>query len=115
MNISEICLQFIHECKLYITHLYIPMKKGREEMDLIFDSHAHYDDEQFDKDRHELLLALNRNGVGAILNMSSDYDSIKTTVELTKTYDFRNVRIILKNYPHGQQKLEFPKKIFGGI
>ena len=88
MNISEICLQLIHECKLYITHLYIPMKKGREEMDLIFDSHAHYDDEQFDKDRHELLLALNRNGVGAILNMSSDYDSIKTTVELTKTYDF---------------------------
>ncbi|NLB20837.1 MAG: TatD family hydrolase [Clostridium sp.] len=57
-------------------------------MDLIFDSHAHYDDEQFDKDRDELLTTMNQNGVEAILNMSSDYDSIKSTVELTKTYDF---------------------------
>lgn len=57
-------------------------------MSLIFDSHAHYDDEQFDEDRDKLLLAIHDHGVGAILNMSSDYDSIKTTVELTDTYDF---------------------------
>lgn len=57
-------------------------------MALIFDSHAHYDDEQFDADREELLKELKENGVGAILNMSSDYDSVKRTVELTKKYDF---------------------------
>ena len=57
-------------------------------MALIFDSHAHYDDEQFDEDREELLKELKENGVGAILNMSSDYDSIKRTVELTEKYDF---------------------------
>ena len=57
-------------------------------MALIFDSHAHYDDEQFDEDREELLKELKENGVGAILNMSSDYESIKRTVELTKKYDF---------------------------
>lgn len=57
-------------------------------MDLIFDSHAHYDDEQFDKDRDTLLISLNRNGVEAILNMSSDYDSIKSTVDLTNNYSF---------------------------
>lgn len=57
-------------------------------MALIFDSHAHYDDEQFDEDREELLQELKENGVGAILNMSSDYESVKRTVELTKKYDF---------------------------
>ena len=54
----------------------------------IFDSHAHYDDEQFDEDRDMLLQELKENGVGAILNMSSDYASVKRTVELTEKYDF---------------------------
>jgi len=57
-------------------------------MALIFDSHAHYDDEQFDEDREELLKELKENGVGAILNMSSDYESVKRTVELAEKYDF---------------------------
>lgn len=57
-------------------------------MKKIFDSHAHYDDEQFDTDREALLRELEENGVEGILNMSSDYDSIASTVELTKTYDF---------------------------
>jgi TatD DNase family protein len=58
------------------------------EMAYIFDSHAHYDDEQFDEDRDTLLEELKQNGVGGILNMSSDYASIKRTVDLTKKYDF---------------------------
>lgn len=57
-------------------------------MALIFDSHAHYDDAQFDEDRDRLLTSLHLNQVEAILNMSSDYSSIKTTVELTQTYEF---------------------------
>lgn len=54
----------------------------------IFDSHAHYDDEQFDEDREELLIELKENGVGGILNMSSDYASIKKTVDLVEKHDF---------------------------
>lgn len=57
-------------------------------MSYIFDSHAHYDDEQFDEDRDTLLEEMNQNGVGGILNMSSDYASMKKTVELTKKYSF---------------------------
>ena len=57
-------------------------------MSYIFDSHAHYDDEQFDEDRETLLLEMKQNGVGGILNMSSDYNSMKKTVELTKKYGF---------------------------
>lgn len=55
---------------------------------MIFDSHAHYDDTQFDKDREDLLSELQENGVIGILNMSSDYDSISKTIELTEKYDF---------------------------
>jgi len=57
-------------------------------MAMIFDSHAHYDDEQFDEDRDALLQEMKENGVGAILNMSSSYASVKKTVALTKKYDF---------------------------
>lgn len=57
-------------------------------MNNIFDSHAHYDDEQFDEDREELLLELKESGVTGILNMSSDYRSIETTRILTETYPF---------------------------
>ncbi|MBW8384065.1 MAG: TatD family hydrolase, partial [Youngiibacter sp.] len=57
-------------------------------MNNIFDSHAHYDDEQFDEDREELLNELKNSGVVGILNMSSDYKSIETTRILTETYPF---------------------------
>lgn len=54
----------------------------------IFDSHAHYDDEQFEEDREILLKEMKENGVGAILNMSSDYASINKTVDLVENHDF---------------------------
>lgn len=57
-------------------------------MNNIFDSHAHYDDEQFDVDRAELLLELEESGVVGILNMSSDYKSIETTRLLTESHPF---------------------------
>lgn len=55
---------------------------------MIFDSHAHYDDEQFDEDREVLLTEIlpAKNVVG-ILNMSSSFGSIEKTVELTKKYE----------------------------
>ena len=31
---------------------------------MIFDTHAHYDDEQFDEDREELLNSMQTHGVG---------------------------------------------------
>ena len=33
---------------------------------MIFDTHAHYDDEQFDEDRRELLGSMKDKGVGWI-------------------------------------------------
>ena len=54
----------------------------------IIDSHAHYDDESFDKDREEVLNQIRENGVIGILNCAASYNSLKTTDKLTKDYDF---------------------------
>ena len=54
----------------------------------LFDSHAHYDDEAFDRDRDELLgTVLPARGVGFIVNMGCDLASSRRTVELAERYD----------------------------
>ena len=42
---------------------------------MIFDTHAHYDDEQFDGDRDELLKSMPDLGVGTIVDVSATYES----------------------------------------
>ena len=38
---------------------------------MIFDTHAHYDDEQFDTDRDELLSSMAAGGVGTIVDAAA--------------------------------------------
>ncbi|SFC67979.1 TatD family hydrolase [Clostridium uliginosum] len=54
----------------------------------IIDSHAHYDDEAFNGDLKEVFDEIRENGVIGILNCAASYNSLKTTNELTKRYDF---------------------------
>ena len=54
----------------------------------IFDSHAHYDSQQFDEDREELLLSMEANGVGTIVNAGASWDSVTEVVELAQKYPF---------------------------
>ncbi|MGL4771999.1 MAG: TatD family hydrolase [Clostridium sp.] len=54
----------------------------------IIDTHSHYDSEDFDIDRHEVLTQIKDAGVTGILNCASSYDSIEKTLNLTKKYDF---------------------------
>lgn len=54
----------------------------------IFDSHAHYDDEQFDCDRDELIASLPSKGVCAVINCASDLKSSATSAELSEKYPF---------------------------
>lgn len=53
---------------------------------MVFDSHAHYDDEQFDEDREELLSNLSKNGVEYIVNVGAGIESTKKTIELSERY-----------------------------
>ncbi|PYG89201.1 TatD DNase family protein [Ruminiclostridium sufflavum DSM 19573] len=55
---------------------------------MIFDTHAHYDDEKFDEDRDSLLRELHKNGVSYILNASSSLESLAANMELAEKYDF---------------------------
>ena len=43
----------------------------KKEFFMIFDTHAHYDDEQFNNDREELLRSMADNNVGTIVNVSA--------------------------------------------
>ena len=42
---------------------------------MIFDTHAHYDDDQFDGDRDELLSSLQPAGIGRVVNVGADLES----------------------------------------
>ena len=55
---------------------------------MIFDSHAHYDAEAFDKDREELLGGLADAGVGTVVNVGASLEGVRRTVELTEKYPF---------------------------
>lgn len=55
---------------------------------MIFDTHAHYDDEAFNEDREILLASLKDQGIGTVVNIGADIKSTKTTLELTKKYPF---------------------------
>uniref|UniRef100_UPI00359C6A94 TatD family hydrolase n=1 Tax=Faecalicatena contorta TaxID=39482 RepID=UPI00359C6A94 len=55
---------------------------------MIFDTHAHYDDEQFDEDRDALLCSMREGGVGTIVNAGSDVASWEEIRVLTARYPF---------------------------
>ncbi|WP_343210337.1 TatD family hydrolase [Anaerolentibacter hominis] len=55
---------------------------------MIFETHAHYDDEQFDPDREELLNRLHASGIGPIVNVGANLQGCRDTVELTEQYPF---------------------------
>ena len=55
---------------------------------MIFDTHAHYDDEQFNEDRVELLNSMEEQGVGTIVNVSAAYNSCRKVIALAKEYPF---------------------------
>mgnify|MGYP000671613102 CR=1 FL=1 len=55
---------------------------------MIFDTHAHYDDEAFDEDREQLLASFKENGIDAVTNVAASLSSCKTTLELARNHDF---------------------------
>lgn len=54
---------------------------------MIFESHAHYDDEQFDGDRKELLEKLLDGGICTIINIGASLQSTKASIALAEKYE----------------------------
>lgn len=71
-------------------------------MNNIFDSHAHYDSEQFADDRKELLNALPQQGVCGIINCGTDIASSLATLELSDEFSF--VYAACGIHPHEAQE-----------
>lgn len=55
---------------------------------MIFETHAHYDDDAFDSDRDELLLGMQEAGIETIVNIGANIESCKTTLGLCGKYPF---------------------------
>ena len=71
---------------------------------MIFDTHAHYDDDKFIFDRDELLgRELRQAGIEYVMNVAADMQSVKTTIALADKYD--NVYGALGVHPSGTEEL----------
>lgn len=55
---------------------------------MIFDTHAHYDDEAFDEDRDEVLTSLRKRGVGTVVNVGASMEGSRRSVSLSEQYEF---------------------------
>ena len=54
---------------------------------MIFDSHAHYEDEKFDSDRIELLSGMREKGIGTVVNVGSTIETSKKSIALAEQYE----------------------------
>ena len=55
---------------------------------MLFDTHAHYDDARFDRDRDELLTSMPGKNVGLIVNPGCDVATSRMAVEMARKYQF---------------------------
>lgn len=70
---------------------------------MLFDSHAHLDDERFDEDREQVIEACITNGVSTILNASADIKSSYESVKLAEKYDF--IYAAVGVHPHSAEEM----------
>ena len=53
---------------------------------MIFETHAHYDDEQFDEDRERLIAEFLEKDIDKVMNVGADMQSSRNSVELAGKY-----------------------------
>ena len=61
---------------------------GEMNKPMIFESHAHYDDEAFDEDRDELLKSMPKEGISHIVNVGASIQSLE------------DIKALMGKYPH---------------
>lgn len=55
---------------------------------MIFETHAHYDDEQYKADREELLASMPAKGIDYIINVGANIEGSKKSIELAEQYEY---------------------------
>lgn len=71
---------------------------------MLFDSHAHLNNPQFDEDREELISSLKENKVDLVLNVGADIKTSIESIELADKYDFIYASVGI--HPHDVENLE---------
>lgn len=71
---------------------------------MLFDTHAHYDDEQFDNDRDALLSAMPESGVTLIVNAASSLESSEKALKIAEAYSF--VYATVGVHPHDAKTMD---------
>ena len=71
---------------------------------MIFESHAHFDDEQFAQDREAVIKKVRAAGVGLIINAASSMNSSRISLELAKSHEiiYSSVGV----HPHDVQEMK---------
>ncbi len=70
---------------------------------MLFDTHAHYDDERFDPDREELLASLPEKGVDLVINVGYDMPSSENSVAFAEKYPY--IYAAVGVHPHDAKTL----------
>ena len=78
---------------------------------MIFETHAHYDDEAFDDDRDILLSAMQENGIGWIVNVGASLKSTAASISLAEKYPF----VYAAAGVHPSETAELNEENFAGL
>jgi len=71
---------------------------------MLFDTHAHLDDDRFDKDRDETIIQCQRDGVELILNAGSNIETSVKAIALAKKYEF--IYAAVGVHPHDAAEMD---------
>lgn len=71
---------------------------------MLFDTHAHYNDEKFDGDRYETIERAFKNGVKYILNVSCSLESSADSISLAHKFDY--VYAAVGIHPHDVEGID---------
>lgn len=70
---------------------------------MLFDSHAHIDDEKFDDDRLAVITRAKENGVGHLINVGADMQSSLRSIKLAEEH--KEIYAVVGVHPHEAEKV----------
>lgn len=71
---------------------------------MLFDTHAHLDDERFDNDRDSVIKQCRQEGVGLIINAGTDMETSVKSIALAKEYSF--IYAAVGVHPHSASDMD---------
>lgn len=71
---------------------------------MLFDTHAHFDDERFESDRYQAIENAYKSGVTRIINAAADVESARASIALAHRYSFMYATVGV--HPHSADTMD---------